>query len=140
MKKVLYSTSIFLLLYVISCIYNGKTVSDVMMLKGFNEKSVLFAQVSIGDKFKKINQHLPSLFEPMKSANLVDSISSSPSLHIHMQTGSSLPSQVIRIHISESGEGSIEYKDNKIAYFQSTGLYETALESFNKSNINLKGD
>ena len=134
-KKTFYFISAVLLIFVAACISNCKTISDVLELKKFNEESALFIQVSDGKVIKNTNQYVQGLFGAMKKSDLVTDISSSPSLHIELLKGSSFPSQVIRLHVSESGEKYIEYKDKKIVYFKSISLYEVALDSFNKSNI-----
>jgi hypothetical protein len=134
MNKIICIIAIILIFFVTACIDNCKTVSEVMERKGFNEKSILSAQVSDGKTVKNLNQYITPLLEAMKNTDLVSSISSSPLLHIHIQTGSSSPSQVIRFHVSESGEGYIEYKDKKIACFKGQKLYEAALDAFYKSS------
>lgn len=138
MNKTIYIITVIFLFFVTACIDNCKTISEVIEHKGFNENSILFAQVSDSKTIKNVNQYITPLLEAMKNTDIVPSISSSPSLHIHIQTGSSSPSQVIRFHISESGEGYIEYKDKKIACFKDEKLYETALNAFNGSKITLR--
>ena len=94
--------------------------------------------ISDGHVTKNANQDAIKLIDTTKQALLINKISEPPDYTVFLLSGSSFESQKITIRIGKSGEGSVEYMDKIIAYFNSPSFYEATVNSFNGSDIIIK--
>ncbi len=136
--KILLHVTFFVFLIV--GVANGKgstSIYDELEKKGFIGQSTLFCAVSNGEVTKNVNRFAQNIITAMTEADIVESISSSTSMVIYLLSGSSESSQKMTLHVSEKGEGYIEYMGNIMLFFKSNTIYEVTLSSFNKSSITL---
>jgi len=113
-----------------------QNIYDLLREKGFEGKS-LFCQVTDSSLTKNINQDVPALLDVLQKVVVARGIRvpEPPAYTIHLEKGSSFPSQVITISVTKIGNGYVEYMEKRIAFFNSVELYGFCATAFAKSEI-----
>ena len=104
---------------------------EYLKAEGFGPQ--LFAQVR-NETTKNINDQVPALLELLRNSEMVPERRIAPWFTIWLESGSSLPSQVISIEIGVDGYGVIQHVDER-AYFHCSKLPRFAEAAFNESTI-----
>jgi hypothetical protein len=105
---------------------------EYLKAKGFEYP--LFAQIRVGNTAKNVNDQIPSLFAVLRNSEMSARVKLVPAFTIYLETGSSLPSQIILILVDSDGSGEIRFNGQR-AYFHCHELPAFANEIFQGSSI-----
>jgi hypothetical protein len=129
---------VFLLLLYLSVLtscHHYENVYQVLASRGFGGRGFLVCQLREGNVVKNINKDELNLLETLKRSKIVGKTSPVPLYTISFENGSSWPWEKITIYTDRSGDGYVDYRGRRVAFFNCADLPKFCEQAFNRNSI-----